>query len=257
VDRAAAIGWGGLEAELTRWRGLGRRPRLWWRDDDARRPTSILDRLLEIAGGLPLSLAVIPSGNMRAMGKWLRGHGQVTLSQHGVDHVNRRAPGEPPGELPIDAAEADVTAHIAAGRERISMTGVVPAFFTPPFNRVDEVLAPALIAAGFSAFSAWGALGLRPPPLWRLDTHIEILQWAPSPSFLGEGAFLGEFAQALRRRREAGAFDEPVGLLTHHLSHDEASWSFLERFTAFSRTSFDWRAFASALSPASQAPSDV
>jgi hypothetical protein len=142
-----------------------------------------------------------------------------------------------------------VAAHIAAGRERIAMTGHVPAFFTPPFNRVDPVLEPALTANGFAAFSAWGTLGPRRPPLGRLDTHIEVLKWTPHADFLGEGAFLGQLLQALRFRREAAAFDEPVGLLTHHLNHDEAAWSFLQRFVAFSRASFDWRAFASALSP--------
>jgi hypothetical protein len=47
----------------------------------------------------------------------------------------------------------------------------------------------------------------------------------------------------LARRRRAGDFDAPIGLLTHHLAHDEAAWAFLEWFLAFGRRRFRWRGF--------------
>ncbi len=34
--------------------------------------------------------------------------------------------------------------------------------------------------------------------------------------------------EQLRTRRRLGLWDEPVGLLTHHLVHDEPAWRFLE-----------------------------
>jgi hypothetical protein len=37
----------------------------------------------------------------------------------------------------------------------------------------------------------------------------------------------------LRARRTGEAdFDEPTGLLTHHLAHDEAAWAFVDGFLA-------------------------
>src|SRR5216684_8019215 len=56
----AAADWLDLERELDAWRAAGRSATLWWRDDDAVRPTPALDRLLAIAAGVPLALAVIP-----------------------------------------------------------------------------------------------------------------------------------------------------------------------------------------------------
>jgi hypothetical protein len=38
-----------------------------------------------------------------------------------------------------------------------------------------------------------------------------------------------------------GAFEEPIGILTHHLVHDADAWSFIDWFVAFSRSQFDWR----------------
>ena len=58
------FGWVLLAAELSRWTREGRRPQLWWRDDDARSPTPALARLIACAApdGIPLALAVIPAG---------------------------------------------------------------------------------------------------------------------------------------------------------------------------------------------------
>ena len=41
-------GWADLDAELDRWKAAGRAATLWWRDDDATRPTPALDRLLAL-----------------------------------------------------------------------------------------------------------------------------------------------------------------------------------------------------------------
>ncbi|HEX2018023.1 MAG TPA: hypothetical protein VGO17_03705, partial [Aurantimonas sp.] len=51
-----------LLAELDGWAGAGRRLDVWWRDDDAARPSPALDRLTAAAAdrSLPLALAVIP-----------------------------------------------------------------------------------------------------------------------------------------------------------------------------------------------------
>ena len=38
-----------------------------------------------------------------------------------------------------------------------------------------------------------------------------------------------------------GAFGEPLGILTHHLVHDDAAWDFLDWFVAYASKRFDWR----------------
>ena len=41
--------WQKFADELARWSDAGREVELWWRDDDAARPTPALDRLLRLA----------------------------------------------------------------------------------------------------------------------------------------------------------------------------------------------------------------
>ena len=50
-----------LTDEFDRWADQGLTATLWWRDDDAIAPTPALDRLLDAAGPVPLTLAVIPA----------------------------------------------------------------------------------------------------------------------------------------------------------------------------------------------------
>ena len=55
------VKWPDLMAEFDRWEEAGKVATLWWRDDDAVAPTARLGRLLSIASGVPISLAVIPA----------------------------------------------------------------------------------------------------------------------------------------------------------------------------------------------------
>ena len=50
---AAVIG-----PELARWKAAGHAPAFWWRDDDARRPTPALDRLLALSARFDASITV-------------------------------------------------------------------------------------------------------------------------------------------------------------------------------------------------------
>ncbi|MGH1559493.1 hypothetical protein ACRAWD_21180 [Caulobacter segnis] len=54
----------------------------------------------------------------------------------------------------------------------------------------------------------------------------------------------------LKQRRLAGRWDEPIGLLTHHLDHDHATWLFLEQFL----TVFPIRSRAELMSDAPSEP---
>jgi hypothetical protein len=52
---------------------------------------------------------------------------------------------------------------------------------------------------------------------------------------------LDALRQHLSRRRLEGRPEAPVGLLTHHLDHDEAAWGFLRWLVAYAGGRFEWR----------------
>ena len=239
--------WAWLEVELRRWRDAGRRATLWWRDDDAREPTPALDRLLEVQAGTPLTLAVIPDGPVARLGVRLAQADGVSVVQHGVDHQNRR-PGPVAGEFPYEWRRIRVATQIRAGWARLAVLPAAERVFVPPWNDVHPELPAVLADCGYLGWSAWGGDGLaeagegeaQPP---RIDTHLDLMRWKGGARFRGEAKFLGEMRRLLTLRRRAGRWDEPIGLLTHHLAHDEAAWAFLRRFRAWTLAQPDlaWR----------------
>ncbi len=232
-----------LEGELDRWRRLDRRPTLWWRDDDAKEPTIALDRLLGLAKGRPITLAIVPLGPLAALADRVRGAPGLTVAQHGTDHINRRSAGQPPNEYPPEAKATDVALAIAAARRRMAAAGLEPLLYVPPWNQVDQTLLDALRQVGYSAYSAasdhQAANGLV-----QIGAQLDILRWGrASPCFRGETRIWDGLRRRLRAARRAGQFHHPIGLLTHHLAHDEDAWRFLERFLIFADDAFQWSPF--------------
>ena len=231
-----------LALELSRWRRLGQQPVLWWRDDDALQPTAALDRLLDLAGDLPLSLAIVPGGDLEGLARRLAQARNLTVSQHGIDHCNRRPPGAAPNEYPEGTTVAVVAQQIGAARLKMEKAGLTPRFYAPPWNQIDEILSDALCLAGFSSLSA-AQDSRRVDNVTRIDSHLDILRWKPRSRFRGQTRVTLSLARLLRRRRRAGNYAAPIGLLTHHLAHDEPAWSFLAWFLGFAHSRFAWRSF--------------
>jgi len=233
-----------LRRELARWHASGHRPVLWWRDDDVRGVSPALDRLLRVANGLPIALAVIPEGVSLTLAARLDGVPGVTIGQHGIDHVNRRMPAEGPAADYASAIDASPLARgVMAGRLTLEQYGLEPVFFTPPWNRIEPVLLDALRIAGYFDVSGWNGEGATLPGLRRLDTHIDLLRWKGGARFRGAGRVYDDLRAHLAERRQAGDFLRPIGLLTHHLDHDEASWRFLEDFLRMVRPVVQFRGF--------------
>jgi hypothetical protein len=242
------VSWRHFEEELARWRGAGRVPDFWWRDDDAGPASPALARLLALArgSGVPLALAIVPANADPAVLAGL--DAGVSAIQHGTDHVNRAGQGEKKTEFP--AAEAATEAVARLSRSLGILRQQAPERFVPvlapPWNRLPERLIPHLGTAGYAGISRYGARGAAEPcpRLRQVNTHVDIIAWRGDRGFVGEQAALAAAARHLAARR-SGAVDgdEPTGLLTHHLCHDEGAWRFLERLFAFTRArGARWRA---------------
>jgi hypothetical protein len=236
-----------LEAGL--WRRAGRTARLWWRDDDAAGGSARLDRLLQLSWdrGVPLTLAVVPAGDMVSLGARLANTTLVSVAQHGVDHQNRRS-GPAAGEFPHDWTQGDLEIALRRGWSLIQGLPRAAAIYVPPWNDAHPALEAALVACGYAGWSVNGEMAPRGADpggrLPRVDAHLDLMRWRGGARFRGRRRFLKGFAAALRRRRKAGLWDAPIGLLTHHLAHDEASWAFLQSFLRWTcgQREFAWAA---------------
>jgi hypothetical protein len=234
------FGWLLLEAELERWARAGRRPQFWWRDDDAGALTPALERLVTCAAAAsaPLSLAVIPDRAQAGLALYLNRRPWISVLQHGVDHRNDCL-SDQPSQFGPQVTPAEAARSLARGWEALAMFESRLPVYAPPWNALGDNVASALPAAGLRAVSAWNG----PAGPSRLDAHLDLMRWRPGPRFAGQARFLSRLRRALRVRRRGGLWDEPIGLLTHHLDHDQAAWGFLEAFLAHEplRRMSDWR----------------
>src|SRR5512147_810544 len=87
--------WVELDRELDRWEMESGTATFWWRDDDAYKPSSALDRLLDVAGshGVVMALAVIPALAEESLAHRLAGAPTQVL-QHGYAHKNHAPSGQ-------------------------------------------------------------------------------------------------------------------------------------------------------------------
>lgn len=205
----------------------GRTIRFWWRDDDATAPSAALDRLLALARRcrVPLAIAAIPATAEPALAQRLAEEPLATVLVHGLSHANWAPDGEKKAEFgphrPIDSLIADASLALALARPCLGAR-LLPVF-VPPWNRVSAELVPALAALGYVGLSAGGPRTAREiaPSLIAVNIHLDPIDWRTRSL---EPARL---INRLRLRGRTGG-DEPIGLLTHHLAQDEATWSFCE-----------------------------
>ena len=233
---AAANGaeWPDLVVELDRWEETGRVAPLWWRDDDAVMPTPRFYRLLELANGVPLALAVIPADAKPELASALQWFPRLSVLHHGWCHANHATSGKK-CEYPAERHPVDVADELDEGRKRLrTLFGprALPVF-VPPWNRFAERFVPLLREAGFNAISQ---MAPRKAALLRelvggiaaIDVDLDVVAWHEDRKFIGEAAALARLVALLRARREGGD-DAAIGVLTHHLVMDTATEDFLAR----------------------------
>ena len=222
------FGWWRLRSELAQWRRAGQRPVLWWRDDDARAVTPELRRLLVnlTRADAPLCLAVIPDGLDPDLPGVLAPY-RVTVVQHGFAHLNGR--GSPPAEFSPAEDPVEVAARLADGWSRLQGFRRRLPVYVPPWNALTPNVVAALSLSGHRAVSAWNG----PARPGRVDAHLDLMRWRGGARFAGQERLLARLTGLLQWRRKHGRWSEPIGLLTHHLAHDEAAWRFLDELLLF------------------------
>ena len=227
-----------LRASLDKAAGAGRRIDFWWRDDDAERSSEALDRLLFLARShdLPLVLAIIPADVQRTLADRVARAPKVAVLQHGWRHLRHNQPDAKKAEFgddrPLDAMLAEIDA--GAARLRALFGDRLLPGFVPPWNRIGPGLAKRLVADRGLVLSTHSP-GAPSLPL-RLDTHCDIIAWSTTRSAIPAEEAFGLLADEVERRL-ARASQGPIGLLTHHLVHDEAAWRLLDDILAAIRAS--------------------
>jgi hypothetical protein len=238
--------WSDLAKELDLWGEEGRIATLWWRDDDAAAPGVRLDRLLEIAGAVPLAIAAIPATAEAALAARLgeefprSGGSSTVVLQHGWLHANHAVRAKK-SEFPAARSPASVMTDLRAGRSRLTaLFGVrALAVLAPPWNRCDDGFLPLLPNCGIGALSRLGPRRRRwpAPGVFEANVHVDLVAWKGDRGFVGEEAALAGVIGHLRARRGGEVDrDEPTGILTHHLVQDEAAETFLARMAALVAT---------------------
>ena len=229
----------------------------WWRDDDAVDVTPALERLLALARrfDLPLALAVIPQGANEALATRLADEPLVRVLQHGWSHANHAGPDEKKMELGAHRPLSAVTGELRGGLDRLS--ALFPETFlpvlVPPWNRIAETVSDALGEIGLAGPSTFGPAGPVPARNGQVNTHLDLAHGLKRGPLPRAEAFAKLAAEAERR---LGGDAEPIGLLTHHLVHTDATWAVLEELLAMTANhpAVSWSAIAGLFTAAGAAP---
>ena len=222
--------WSPLTAALDRAADQGCTIAVWLRDDDAVAPSPALARLTATCErhAMPVLLAVIPANAIPELAAFTAEHPMLAATQHGYSHANHAAPGERACELGGGRPLAAILDDLRRGRERLThLFGSTAAdILVPPWNRIDDAVRPALAGLGFRALSTFGPVVAPMVGIATLNTDLDIIDWRNGKVCRAHAALVQRLATLVD---DAVARPHPIGLLTHHLIHDEAAWSFLDQ----------------------------
>lgn len=227
--------WTPLETELDRWQAQGRTLAVWWRDDDAVTRTPALDRLSRLAQalGLPVHLAVIPADADAALADRVANAANLIALVHGWAHRNHAPATRKKAEFGADRPLEAMLDEAAAALARLSdlFGGQLAPVFVPPWNRIDPNVIRGLPGLGFAALSTFTPRTSpeAAPGLVTINTHLDPIDWKGGRGLIPADRLIAQVAAQLADRRTGRADNgEPYGILTHHLVHDDAIWTFTE-----------------------------
>jgi hypothetical protein len=227
--------WTPLDHELDRWSAAGLTLPLWWRDDDVVAPSPALDRLGALAQALGVSvhLAVIPKDATQALAEHISATPQLIPIVPGWAHLSHASPGDKHAEFgahrPLAALRGDAKAGIARLSDLFGprLTPV----FVPPWNRIAPQIIADLPTLGYTALSTFTPrpAPMSAPGLAQINTHLDPIAWKTGRGLADPDTLIAQLVRQLEDRRlERADNDEPYGILTHHLVHDDAIWHFTE-----------------------------
>ncbi|MBP0617384.1 polysaccharide deacetylase family protein [Jiella mangrovi] len=216
-------------AALDRLSDAGRRVAFWWRDDDARRPTPELERLLALAKDhdVPLALAVIPEGAEPALAERLSREPHVSVLLHGFSHANHAPEGEKRAEFGDHRPAEAMAGEITAGKSKLEglFGNSFHPVFVPPWNRIGPSARTLLPHLGLPIVSTYGPAKARGEGMpAEHNTHLDIMDWRAM-----RGLAIDEADRLLAAQIDENRAGETIGILTHHLQHDEAAWALANR----------------------------
>ncbi len=220
-----------LDAEISRWHDDGETPHLWWRDDDAIDVTDALQRLTTMTAdmGVAVLLAVIPARATDRLANHVALYRNLAPCVHGFAHTNHEPQGVKKAELgtarPLDLVLADVA--VAHERMQVLFGQHLAPVLVPPWNRMRPDLAGQLGEAGLTGFSSFGHTLVAPGR--QANTHVDLMDWQARAGKPRDHV-LAELATALATARENGHYE--IGILSHHLVHDDAAWQAVEPLIA-------------------------
>ena len=103
----------------------------------------------------------------------------------------------------------------------------------PPWDRIDPNILVDLPKLGFEAISGFGT-PQHSPNLIVINTQIDVIDWNRNNRCRDEAALVKKLIREIKKCFSS-AKDQKVGIVTHHLYHDEAAWEFLEKLLSETR----------------------
>jgi len=215
-----------LRLALDRLADDGRRVDFWLRDDDAVEPTEQLAKLATMtdAFSVPATLAVIPEKTGADLASYLDTQPHLDVAVHGWSHRSYAGAGEKKQELGSHRPLPDIVSELKHGFDKMAELHA-PRFvpmLVPPWNRISQELIEKLPELGFAALSTFGPE--KTAPVAMLNSHVDIMDWHGTRGGRPAADLIAETIALIEAPDRAPV----IGVLGHHLVHDDSAWHFLD-----------------------------
>lgn len=226
-----------LADEFALWAAEDRQVRLFLRDDDAVSDTAALRKLSTMCqnNSAPLLLAAIPKYSDKSLARLVKKTSLFTPAVHGYAHVSHSPTSEKPCELDHFRPLEIVLEEMSKAREILSVLfdRDISSLLVPPWNRIHDEVLPHIAGSGFSGISAHGWMN-GPPLVPTVNVHIDIMHWSGGVVGRSREWIYRELCINLETARKSGW--KPIGILTHHLVHDDQAWDSLDAIFEVTKT---------------------
>ena len=224
-----------LARELREWERVGKTARFWWRDDDAVSDTPELRRLLALAEeiGAVIALGIIPERADDGLAKVVA-QAPCCIWQHGWHHLKHLhgefGEGRDLESMMTEAHNGQVALDRIFGEARWQRV------FVPPFHALSLPFKMILPNLGYWGLSAGHPLTPRIDTIPEVNAEIDIMNWPQGKVHSANVISKMLLDQLVSRREDRSSAEAPIGLLTHHLAHDEVGWQFITDLFRFLKT---------------------